>query len=194
MHPLLGACLPRATRADRDRGATFGRGRRPDQARAIGQEGWQRIAGAIGDLNSTGPDVLVDAGRLDSDTALPLLAAADLVLLAVRPHTRHVAATYAARHALRRTVADERLGLTVCCASRSLDSRHRILTDLDLPVCASLPDDPATAAVFSEATTAPSRRALRRGGLVRAAERAAQRLAVSSCAGTDMDSPGSWCA
>lgn len=148
------------------------------QARAIGDDGWQRVAGVLFDLSSTGPDVLVDAGRWDCDTAVPLLTNADVVLLAVRSYTRHLAAAYATWQALRRTVPDERLGL-VCCASTPHGTR-RVRASLDLPIRAMLPDDPATAAVFSDAASLPGRRNPRRRKLVRAAARAAQRLATDS--------------
>ncbi|MFC4004930.1 hypothetical protein ACFS2C_23440 [Prauserella oleivorans] len=143
----------------------------PAQNASVGAAGWHRLAQA---LTTTGParDVLVDLGRYSPATPHALLQAADLVLLAVRPHARHVLAARPALAELARQLEPDRLGLAVCAttAAGSRDVRNA----LGFAVGLELPHDPRAAAVLSDGEYGglPAARAL----LLRAARRTALRL------------------
>ena len=125
----------------------------PEQAVAIGSDGWSRLASALRDLSRAGPDVLIDAGRWCPQTPWPLLDVADRVLLAVRPSLRSCSgSTDPARY-----LGDQfpRVELAVLAAdSRSATDTGRTL---ELPVGFWLPEDAPSARVFSDGTAAPVR-------------------------------------
>lgn len=125
-------------------------------AAALFQPMWPELAHAIADLNR-GFDVLIDAGRVGAGLPEPLLDVADLLLLTVRSDLRALAGLGGVlgpliEHAERRTV---RCGLVVVGAGRPY-SIGDIAAQFGVPVLASLPWDPATAAVLSDG--APGRR------------------------------------
>lgn len=115
---------------------------------------WSRFAEFFAELADTdGYDVIVDCGRLAvPNCPLPLLAAADAVLLTLRPTLPGMSAAVPAVRALRRHLVDHtgshdplRLLLT-----GPGDQPGRIVArELDTPVVARLPDDPRSAAVLS---------------------------------------------
>lgn len=146
------------------------------QAASVGEAGWRRVAHALREVTDEsggdGVDVLVDCGRFGPGCPWPLLWAADLVLLAVRPLPRHVLAARPVAGELASHIPPDRLGLVVCATS-SKDSRDAQRA-LGLPIGVELPQDPVGAAVFSDGTHNP--RALRRSPLVRTARAAANRL------------------
>jgi len=142
-----------------------------EQSVAIGTDGWTRLASALRDVTRCGPDVLIDAGRRDPRTAWPLLAEADRILLAVRPHLRSCSgATDLARSLHARY--GQRVALAVlACESRAASEAA---ATLDLPVAVTMPADPLAAQVFSDGLRGP--RHLQRRPLWTAARRTARAL------------------
>lgn len=149
--------------------------RERSQAMSITDAGWRRLATALVDLSRPGADtvdVLADCGRLGAATPWPLVDSADLVLLAVRPHQRHIASARPAAAVLRERVPADRLGLVVCATSRAAVGPTQRL--LGLPAALALPDDPHAARVFSDGVDASGR--VWRSALVRVAARTGHRL------------------
>lgn len=146
----------------------------PGQAASIGPAGWRRLAHALVDLSRPQPnqvDVLVDGGRYCSATAWPLLHAADLVLVAVRPERRFVLAARPLVHLLASRIASGRLGLAVSAGS-SLEARE-VADVLRLPVGLRIPDDPRSAHWFSDGAASVT---LRRSKLLQVVQGEARRL------------------
>jgi hypothetical protein len=86
------------------------------QAAAVGAGGWVRLSAAVADTPAARwADVLVDVGRICAGTPWPLLAAAEAVLLTVRPTVR---GCHHAGHAIAGLYAGvgglDRVGLAVC--------------------------------------------------------------------------------
>lgn len=97
----------------------------PGQHAAVATAGWMRLAAALAAFRTPSglpADALVDVGRYGPLTPWPLLLAADLVLLGVRPTQRHVLAARPVLAALAERIVPERLGLAVC-ATTSAGSR-----------------------------------------------------------------------
>ncbi|GAA2779247.1 hypothetical protein [Crossiella cryophila] len=147
----------------------------PAQATALGDGGWQRLAEAF-TAASTSPygavDVLADCGRITGATVpWPVLEAADLILLAVRPVPRHLHSAQPALLALRERIPADRLGLAVC-GTTQLGVRE-VQRLLGVPARLSMPEDATTASVFSDGA---DRRRSERTVFARVAERTALRL------------------
>lgn len=145
----------------------------PAQHTALSEASWQRLARALREMSdSAGVDVLVDAGRFGVWTPRPLLAAADLTLLGMRPLARHVLASGRVLTELSRQVEPGRLGLAVLATTT--DGSRDVCRAIGCPVGLELPEDVRTALVFSDGANAgePARRSL----LTRAAAAAAERL------------------
>ena len=135
---------------------------------------WSRLSRALAEVSrpGRGVDVLVDCGRFGADTPLSVLAAADLVLIGVRPDRRQgVAARYLAGQ-LRPIVPVEKLGLVVCATStlRTLELEQQVGVCADI----ELPNDARIAEVFANGGRRPLR--WQRSRLVRKAHDTAARL------------------
>ncbi|MCK2241868.1 MULTISPECIES: hypothetical protein [unclassified Crossiella] len=149
----------------------------PAQAISLQEGGWTRLAQALTALGTmpNGPvDVLVDGGRLTAEAEVPwpVLEAADLVLLAVRPVPRHLHSAQPALTLLRQRIPTERLGLAVCGTGQlGVREAHTVL---GIPARLGLPEDPDTAQVFSDGLPAEAK--VHRTKLARTAARAASRL------------------
>jgi hypothetical protein len=147
----------------------------PAQIRFMEPAAWHRLAAAFADLGRhrpRGADVLIDCGRFGPHTPLPLLCAADLVLIAARPQLRHTNAARCLISQLRSIVDPGRIALAACATStfRTLEMERRI----GIPAVVELPDDRRAARVFSDGVRRPV--GLGRSRLVRAATRNALRL------------------
>lgn len=159
------------------------------QATSVTDAGWRRLADALvglgGDTDQPA-DVLVDCGRFGAATPWPLLTAADLVLIGVRPVARHLLAARAVVEVLRERIARDRLGLAVCAATQAgTNEAQRVLA---VHAGLTLPDDPGAARVFSDGAAAGRR--LQRSALVVVAAKAARRLHVTlNRSGDDMAGP-----
>ena len=119
---------------------------------------WAPLAEALGEMESTGQDVIVDAGRLGLyGSPEPLLDAADLALLVSRPTLPALSALRSWADAFRRPVLDwHQAGVLLVGDGQPYGARE-VATVVDLPVVSSLPDDPESAAVFSRGA-APMKR------------------------------------
>lgn len=142
----------------------------PAQIRFMDPAAWHRLAAAFSDLGrrqSSGADVLIDCGRFGPHTPIPLLCAADLVLVAARPQLRYTNAARCLTTQLRSIVDPARIALAACAAStfHTLEMERRI----GIPVGVELPDDRRVASVFSDGGRRPV--GFRRSRLVRTATR-----------------------
>lgn len=142
-----------------------------EQSVAIGTEGWHRLASALRDLSDSGPDVLIDAGRRDTQTPWPLLAEADRILLAVRPRLRSCSGSTDLARSLRARYGD-RVQLAVL-ATESRTAAEAAAA-LDLPVGITVPVDFPSAQVFADGVHGPEH--LQRRPLWKATRRVARGL------------------
>jgi len=98
----------------------------------------------------------VDAGRLGQDSCWPVLAEADLVLLALAPTARSMHATAAAVEAVRTRLGDlDRVRLVV-----NGDGPYppaQAAAAVGVPVLAVVPSDPRAAAALVDGAVAPVR-------------------------------------
>ncbi|GAA1034282.1 MULTISPECIES: hypothetical protein [Amycolatopsis] len=147
----------------------------PGQHSAISAAGWTRLTASLAAFRTPAghpADALVDVGRFGAATPWPLLLAADVVLLAVRPTPRHVLAARPVLAELAERIVPERLGLAVCATSPA--GAHEVRAALGRAVAVALPADERTAAVLSDGNDAGA--VPRRSPLLRTARRAARRL------------------
>ena len=119
---------------------------------------WAPLAETLGDLEATGQDVVVDAGRLGlNGSPEPLLDAADLALLVSRTTLPALSALRSWADALRRPSLDWHQSGVVLVAEGQPYGAREVASVVNLPVLASLPDDPDAAAVFSRGAPPPKR-------------------------------------
>jgi len=141
----------------------------PRQSAAL-QSSLPWIADALQGLKA---DVLADCGRLDAVAAVrPVLSAASLAVLVLRPTLRQVSRAVPRVEMLTNLVGRERV-MTLLVGEGSASGRE-IARTLGVPVAGQLPDDPKTAGVLSDGLG--SRRALDSRPLLRAATAAGRRL------------------
>ena len=131
--------------------------RSPTQAPAL-RDLWQPLSEELADLEATGQDVIVDAGRLGLiGSPEPLLANADLTLIVTRtPLPALSAARTWADSVQRRTFEWQQAGVLVVGEGQPYGARE-VTNVLGLPVVACLADDPESAAVFSRGATPPKK-------------------------------------
>lgn len=115
---------------------------------------WKQFGRFFVDLAETdGCDVVADCGRLVApNSPMPLLAAADLILLTLRPSLPGMSAAIPAVRALRGYLVDEVGGfdtLRLLLTGPGDQTTRTVTRELDTPVVARLPDDPRSAAVLS---------------------------------------------
>lgn len=117
---------------------------------------WPPLAEALADLESTGQDVIVDAGRLGlSGSPEPLLDAADLALLVSFTTLPALSAIRSWADSMVRPALDwHQTGVLLVGEGQPYSARE-VSTVVNLPVLASLVDDPESAAVFSHGATPP---------------------------------------
>ncbi|WP_414943834.1 hypothetical protein [Amycolatopsis sp. cmx-11-32] len=147
----------------------------PGQHCAVSARGWTRLTVGLAAFKTTTgcpADALVDLGRYGADTPWPLLLAADVVLVAVRPTQRHVLAARPVLAELAERIVPRRLGLVVCATTPA--GTREVRAALSRDVAVEVPEDGRAAAVFSDGIdggTLP-----RRSPLLRGMRRAARRL------------------
>ncbi|WP_093573858.1 hypothetical protein [Amycolatopsis rubida] len=147
----------------------------PGQHSAISAAGWTRLTASLAAFRTAAgrpADALVDVGRFGAATPWPLLLAADVVLVAVRPTQRHVLAARPVLAELAERIVPERLGLAVCATSPV--GTHEVRAALGWDIGVEMPVDGRTAAVLSDGNDAGA--VPGRSPLLRAARRAARRL------------------
>lgn len=131
--------------------------------RAHGQVGalrevWQRLAVALADLDATGQDAIVDAGRLGLvGSPEPLLANADLALLLTRGNLPAIAAARSWSDAVKGPATSWQRAAALMVGDRQPYRAAEIARVLDLAVLAALPDEPEAAAVYHRGCAPPRR-------------------------------------
>ncbi|TRW47445.1 hypothetical protein [Georgenia yuyongxinii] len=139
---------------------------------------WGRLSPTLDELESTGQDVIVDAGRL----GLPgwpqaMVALADLTLLVVRSHLPSMAGSRSWATALRKEAAPWRQpGFLVIGAGKPY-STAEVSKVLGLRVVAKVADDAEAAAVYHRGETAPRR--FESGRYVRSLHAAAEAIGAT---------------
>jgi len=119
---------------------------------------WAPLAEALGEMETTGQDVIVDVGRLGlRGSPEPLLDAADLALLVSRTALPNLSALRSWAVAFQRPALDWHQSAVLLIGEGQPYSAHDVIGAVSLPVLASLPDDPASAAVFSRGTQPPKK-------------------------------------
>lgn len=119
---------------------------------------WRPLADELADLEATGQDVIVDAGRLGLvGSAEPLLANADLTLIVTRTTLPALAAVRSWADSVQRGTFDWRHpGVLVVGEGQPYGNRE-VAGVLGLPVVAALADDPESAAVFARGAPPPKK-------------------------------------
>lgn len=119
---------------------------------------WQPLSEELADLESTGQDVIVDAGRLGLVGAPePLLANADLTLIVTRTTLPAISAVRSWADSVQRGTSDWQQSGVLVVGERQPYSSREVAHALNLPVVATLPEDPDSAAVFSRGAQPPKR-------------------------------------
>lgn len=119
---------------------------------------WAPLAEALADLESTGQDVIVDAGRLGLiGSPEPLLEAADLAMLLSRTTLPALSALRSRADAFQRPALDSHQAGVLLVGEGQPYSAREVSTVVNLPVVASIADDPESAAVFHRGATPPRR-------------------------------------
>ncbi len=123
---------------------------------------WGALAQTLGSFEGANTDVIIDIGRYGiNDARLPLLQAADSVLLALHPTLADV---YAARERVPELLTRlsplghaERLALWLVEEPGEQYDSEEVSDLLRIPAAARLKNDPAAAAVFSRGSKAPAK-------------------------------------
>lgn len=139
---------------------------------------WERFAGFFSELETTdGYDVIVDCGRLAApNLPWPVMLAADVVLLTLRPDLPGMSAAVPAVRALRTQLTEQGVGagsLGLLVNGDGDQSDRTVARELAAPVVAKLPHDPRTATVLSRGGTVRTT-----STLMRAAAGARSRIAA----------------
>lgn len=155
--------------------ASFVAGTRSHTQAAALKELWAPLSAALADLEATGQDVIVDAGRLGlSGSPQALLSAADLTLLVTRTDLPSLAASSTWAETVREPADGWSNGGLLLIGAGQPYKASDIAGVLGLPVMAELPDDPTGAAVYHRGA-APAKR-FETSGYVRAVAAAATTL------------------
>lgn len=119
---------------------------------------WHPLSEELADLETTGQDVIVDAGRLGLvGSPEPLLANADVTLIMTRTSLPALSAVRSWADSVQRGAFNwQQAGVVVVGEGQPYRS-HEVARVLKLPVVTALADDPASAAVFYRGTTPPNK-------------------------------------
>jgi hypothetical protein len=121
------------------------------------RELWEPLAHALADLDTTGQDVLLDAGRLGlAGCPDPLLAHADLTLLLSRTTLPALAAARSFADTAARTTAWRDPAVLLVGEGQPYTTGE-VAKVLSFPVLAAVADDPDAAAVYSRGAPPPKR-------------------------------------
>jgi hypothetical protein len=144
------------------------------QAPAL-RDAWEPLAAALSELEASGQDVVVDAGRLGlTGSPQHLLEAADLTLLLTRATLPSISPARSWAEAVRQPATGWRNpGLLLIGEGRPYRDTE-VAKVLGMPVVADLPDDPDAAAVYHRGATPP--RQFEAGAYVRSLQAAAQSI------------------
>ena len=149
--------LPSVVQPIEGSGARFIAGTRSHAQSAGLRDLWQPLAGALADLDATGQDVIVDAGRLGlAGAPEPLLANADMSLLVTRTTLPALAAARSWCETVTKAAAwRDACGLLV--GEGQPYSRKEVASVLGLPVLGAVADDRDSAAVYHRGAAPPRR-------------------------------------
>jgi hypothetical protein len=138
--------------------ASFVAGTR-SHSQAVGlRDLWEPLAAALAELEATGQDVIVDAGRLGlSGSPERLLATADITLLLTRSTLPSLAAARSWAESVVRGGLDWPHPGVVLIGEGQPYRAAEVTSVLDLPVVATVADDPDSAAVYHRGATPPRR-------------------------------------
>ncbi|GAA2074423.1 hypothetical protein IDH50_11065 [Aeromicrobium tamlense] len=110
---------------------------------------WEPLSVVLGDLEATGQDVIIDAGRLGlTGSPTPLLDNADLVLIATRTSLPALSATRSWGDAVARSLVHWREPQLLLVGEGDPYRAREVTAAVKLPVLATLADDPESAAVL----------------------------------------------
>ncbi|MFD4323631.1 hypothetical protein ACFWQC_03290 [Nocardioides sp. NPDC058538] len=154
----LADALPQVVRSIPNTPASYVAGTRTHQQAAALRDHWSNLATVLANLEETGQDVLIDAGRLGLfGSPEPLLAAADITLLVIRTDLPAISAARSRAETVSRPgVGWRRCGLVLVGEGKPYTARE-VSRVLGIPVVAELVDDPVAAAVFHRGTPRPKR-------------------------------------
>lgn len=110
---------------------------------------WEPLSAVLGDLESTGQDVIIDIGRLGlTGSPTPLLDNADLVLVVTRTSLPELSATRSWGDAVARSLVHWREPQLLLIGEGDPYRAREVTAAVKLPVLAALADDPESAAVL----------------------------------------------
>jgi hypothetical protein len=125
------------------------------QAGALGDV-WEPLAIALSDLDSTGQDVIIDAGRLGlNGSPKALLDTADLTLLMVGATLPAIAAARSWAEAAAKPGSGWRHSGAFLIGAGNPYRAAEVTKVLGIPVIAGLPDDPEAAAIYHRGASPP---------------------------------------
>ena len=154
----LGDALPDTVRPIDGTQVSFVTGTRSHTQASALRDLWDPLAETLAELESTGQDVIVDAGRLGlHGSPTPLLDAADLALLVSRTSLPGLSALRSWAEAFQRPALDSHQAGLVLIGEGQPYAAREVVSVVSLPVLASLPEDPESAAVFSRGAAPPRR-------------------------------------
>lgn len=112
---------------------------------------WDPLITALAELESSGQDVIVDAGRLGVvGSPEPLIAGADLTLLLTRSSLASLAGTKSWAETAREPGIGWRQPRALLIGESKPYRASEVSKVIGLPVVAALPDDPVAAAVYHD--------------------------------------------
>lgn len=139
------------------------------------REVWEPLARALAELDATGQDVIVDAGRLGlAGSATGLLDSADLTLLVSRATLPALAAARSWAHTVRDPGTGWRQPGVLLIGEGEPYRGTEVSKVLGMPVVTDLPDDPEAASVYHRGARPPRRFAS--GGYLRAVSSAIESI------------------
>lgn len=144
------------------------------QTKAL-RDTWAPLAEALAELESSGQDAIIDAGRLGlSGSPQALLDAADLSLMVSRTSLPALSATRSWADALARPPLDLRQSGLLLIGERQPYGAREVAAVVDLPVIATLIDDRESASVFHRGASPP--RHFETGSLTRSLQSAIEAI------------------
>ena len=125
------------------------------QASAL-RDVWEPLGAALSELETSGQDVIVDAGRLGlTGSPQPLLDSADATLLVTRANLPSVAAARSWAETVRQPATGWRCPGLLLIGEGEPYRGSEVSKVLGMPVVADLPDDPEAAAVYHRGANPP---------------------------------------
>lgn len=119
---------------------------------------WRSLLQEVQHLESSGQDVIVDAGRLGlKGSPEPLIAEADLTLLVTRTTLPALSALRSWADTLKREASEWQKPTALMVGNGQPYGVREVSKVLGLPVIAALADDPESAAVFHRGAEPPKR-------------------------------------